>query len=77
MAPFDDIAYLQQGTGRQQAAYHTLTTHGVLTALAPYDPILVGTIPINIDIESSDLDIICYCQDKQAFRSAVIKEASL
>lgn len=67
MTAFDDITYLQQGTDRQQAAHRTLTTHGILATLAAFDPILVGTIPLNIDIESSDLDIICYWQQKDVF----------
>jgi hypothetical protein len=67
MIAFEDISYLQQGTSRQRAAYHTLTAHGLLSALESYDPILVGTIPINIDIETSDLDIICYWQQKLLF----------
>ena len=41
-----------------------LTQNEILTKLHQFDPILVGTIPINIDIETSDLDIICYCEDR-------------
>lgn len=44
----------------QQKAYQVITDHAILEKLAQYNPILVGTIPINIDIEESDLDIICY-----------------
>ncbi|GAB3944042.1 DUF4269 domain-containing protein [Spirosoma harenae] len=68
---FETIDYLIEGTPRQREAYTTLTKHAVLAKLEPFTPILVGTIPINIDIESSDLDIICYWADKQAFYSAV------
>lgn len=35
--------------------------------LSAYAPIFVGTIPINIDIESSDIDIICYVRNKKQF----------
>nr|WP_256471470.1 DUF4269 domain-containing protein [Tenacibaculum sp. XPcli2-G] len=31
----------------------------IFELLKNFNPILVGTIPINIDVESSDLDIIC------------------
>ena len=68
---FYDIAYLQQGTVRQQEAYHALTTLGILERLAKYNPVLVGTIPIAIDIESSDLDIICYAPDLARFEADV------
>lgn len=44
-----------------------LSQNKVLIHLAEFDPILVGTIPINIDIENSDLDIICYWKNKTDF----------
>lgn len=67
MINFLDISYLQLGNERQQRAYQVLTHNKVLEKLAPYCPILVGTIPINIDIENSDLDIICEVSDKNEF----------
>jgi hypothetical protein len=64
---FDNIEYLQRGNNRQQQAYFTLTNNQILTKLNRFDPILVGTIPINIDIENSDLDIICCFVDRHDF----------
>lgn len=58
---------MKTGNERQQLAYQTLIVHRVLEKLAEYSPILTGTIPINIDIENSDLDIICYWEDKREF----------
>ncbi len=67
MINFFDISYLQSGKEKQQKAYQVLTEHQILEKLAAFTPVLAGTIPINIDIESSDLDIICHVQDKAAF----------
>ena len=67
MINFKDISYLKTGNPKQQAAFHILTKHQILENLAEFDPILVGTIPINIDIENSDLDIVCYWQNKSVF----------
>ena len=39
----------------------------IMERLAGYDPLLAGTIPIGIDIEGSDLDILCYYEDKASF----------
>lgn len=64
---FLDIHYLQSGNEKQKRAYSVLMNHRVLEILAGFDPILVGTIPINIDIETSDLDIICCYSDKEEF----------
>ncbi len=69
---FDSIAYLQSGNSRQQEAYSTLMNHQILTKLEDFDPILVGTIPIAIDIENSDLDIICCFADKQVFQKSIV-----
>ncbi|WPO76855.1 DUF4269 domain-containing protein [Flavobacterium sp. KACC 22761] len=67
MIDFKNIEYLKSGTKRQTEAYETLTKNKVLEVLAEFDPILVGTIPINIDIGNSDLDIVCYWQNKNHF----------
>lgn len=67
MVNFLDINYLKSGNEKQQKAYQILVNNQVLEKLANFTPILVGTIPINIDIESSDLDIICYVPDQEIF----------
>ncbi|WP_276379901.1 DUF4269 domain-containing protein [Flavobacterium sp. H4147] len=67
MIHFDTIGYLKNGNPRQIKAYKTLTQNKILENLSEFDPILAGTIPINIDIENSDLDIICYWQNKTHF----------
>ncbi|MFW0715759.1 DUF4269 domain-containing protein [Pedobacter sp. N23S346] len=67
MMNFLDITYLKSGTEKQQKAYQILTTNSILEKLNSYTPILVGTIPINIDVETSDLDIVCNVQDKEEF----------
>ncbi|WP_343533531.1 DUF4269 domain-containing protein [Pedobacter sp.] len=64
---FLTISYLSEGNERQQSAYQTLVTHQILEKLEAYAPILTGTIPILIDIENSDLDIICHWKDQQEF----------
>ncbi|GLB48753.1 DUF4269 domain-containing protein [Neptunitalea lumnitzerae] len=55
---FTNISYLEKGNQQQQNLYRLLTTHNVLSVLAPYQPLVVGTIPIGIDVEGSDADII-------------------
>jgi len=64
---FLKIDYLKDGNERQKLAFDTLVNHQIMEKLTAYHPILTGTIPINIDIESSDLDIICYWQDRISF----------
>jgi len=68
MTDFSNIEYLKSGNQQQQKAYKILTQNRILSKLAEFDPILIGTIPINIDIENSDLDIICYWKNKIDFK---------
>ncbi|MEJ8757136.1 DUF4269 domain-containing protein [Pontibacter sp. H259] len=65
---FTTIEYLKRGTPRQQDAYYVLTQYSIMEFLQPYSPILAGTIPIDIDIENSDLDIICYWEHADQFK---------
>ncbi len=67
MTDFTNIEYLKTGNEKQIRAYEILTKYKVLSNIAEFEPILVGTIPINIDIENSDLDIICYWKNKTDF----------
>ncbi|WP_207533237.1 DUF4269 domain-containing protein [Desertivirga arenae] len=69
---FENIDYLQFGTARQRKADSVLVNNNVFSKLKRFDPILAGTIPINIDIENSDLDIICYFLDKQEFQETIV-----
>lgn len=71
-ATFDNIQYLKTGTPRQQQAHQVLTETGVLEKLGDYTPLLAGTIPLAIDIETSDLDILCCWSHKHRFIDSLI-----
>ncbi|MGX5686911.1 DUF4269 domain-containing protein [Chryseobacterium cucumeris] len=58
MPDFTKIDYLRNGNERQKKAYELLTKHRFFEKLKKYSPILAGTVPIEIDIAGSDLDII-------------------
>ncbi|GGF26196.1 DUF4269 domain-containing protein [Hymenobacter cavernae] len=69
MFPFQHVEYLQHGTAVQQSAYHILLNSNLLHVLRPYQPLLVGTVPIGLQLPGSDLDIICEVHDLGAFES--------
>ena len=54
-----DLRYLRNGSPRQRAAYQAIENVGVLERLAPFTPVLAGTIPLELDLPASDLDILC------------------
>jgi hypothetical protein len=64
---FTNINYLKSGTHRQQKAHSALVELGIFEDLKRFNPILTGTIPLDIDLPESDLDIICECQDHLEF----------
>jgi hypothetical protein len=64
---FDDISYLKSGTPRQRKAYKVLHQNRILEKLYPFRPVLAGTIPVNIDIATSDLDILCHLENKEDY----------
>jgi len=59
MIDFTQIDYLENGNERQKRAFEVLTKYKIFEKLSKYSPLLAGTIPIEIDIAGSDLDIIC------------------
>ena len=73
MINFKDISYLNEGNTKQKKTYITLTDLKIFEILRPFTPVLTGTIPIEIDIDNSDLDIICFCKDLNEFKKFLIK----
>ncbi len=70
---FLNINYLKTGSKRQQQAHKELIDLEIMEKLAIYKPLLAGTIPIGIDIPTSDLDIICTCKNHFKFSTELIQ----
>jgi hypothetical protein len=70
---WDDISYLKLGNERQKNAYSVLNKLKILKILRKYNPTLVGTIPLEIDISESDLDMICEVYNFEEFEELVTK----
>ncbi|WP_346888170.1 DUF4269 domain-containing protein [Clostridium sp. UBA1056] len=68
---FKNYNYLKEGNEKQQKAYEVLKKLDIFNTLKDFSPILVGTIPINIDIGSSDLDIICEVYNFKLFQEII------
>ena len=74
MVNFFKLDYLQNGNERQRLAFQELTTNlNIMEILQPYEPLLAGSIPIAIDVDKSDLDIICQVQDFDEFEQLVVR----
>ncbi|WP_219223442.1 DUF4269 domain-containing protein [Pedobacter antarcticus] len=73
---FEDIRYLNSGNSRQKSAFATLQSYAILETLKAFDPLLVGTVPIGIDVDGSDLDIICNSGRAEGFQEILIENFS-
>lgn len=68
------IDYLMEGNPRQQEVYRALCRLGVMEVLGPYQPVLVGTVPLDVDIPGSDLDVVCHVeQERREVFEALLK----
>ncbi len=68
---FKTVEYLKKGNERQRKCYDLLESIRIFEVLRAYAPVLTGTIPIEIDLPESDLDIICETHDFTEFREIV------
>ncbi len=67
MPDFLTLEYLQSGNSRQRLAYKELRELGIFAALREFQPLLAGTVPLDVDLPESDLDILCCCGSHTAF----------
>lgn len=66
-----DLSYLAGGNDRQRAALAVIESLGLWRDLAAFTPALAGTVPLGVDIEGSDLDVICRADDLGEFTERV------
>ncbi len=62
---------MKTGNQTQSDVYRLLNKYKLLQILRDYTPILVGTVPIGINIQTSDLDIICEVKNFVVFEIQV------
>lgn len=67
MLNWENISYLKYGNKVQKQAHTCLLALRIFDQLSDYNPVLVGTIPICINLKNSDLDIICEIKDDIEF----------
>lgn len=71
MIDFFSLAYLKTGTPKQQEVYQVISSHCILEFLHGFTPVVIGTFPLDIAIETSDIDIACCFESIELFREVV------
>ncbi|SFF58066.1 protein of unknown function [Halobacillus alkaliphilus] len=64
---FDLFEGMKRGNKKQRDAYTTIKELCIFDELSIYNPMLCGTIPIGIDLDNSDLDIVMDVKDLRLF----------
>jgi len=68
MKDFTNLTYLQSGNPKQKTVYQLIQELKICNILSDFNPLIVGTIPIDIDLPDSDVDIICEVSSLQKFK---------
>ncbi|WP_126971708.1 DUF4269 domain-containing protein [Gynurincola endophyticus] len=76
MMNFADINYLKKGNELQKQLYDVLVSYHIMDRLSDYQPVITGTIPIEINIATSDVDIILYATELKCLQDKLITHFS-
>jgi hypothetical protein len=68
---FQTIEYLKTGNDKQKKAYNAIQYLNIMNDLHEFTPILCGTIPLRVDTENSDLDIIMEVNNFAGFEERI------
>jgi hypothetical protein len=60
----------------RQSYEEALAECGVLSVLAPFDPRVVGTPPLGLDVPDSDIDVVCFAPDAHTFTDTMWRNFS-
>ena len=71
VAAFHGLEKLQQASEVGANAALALQHADILGLLAEFDPVIAGTLPIAINTEQSDIDILCHAVDLSRFNDCV------
>lgn len=68
---FTSLSYLQSVSTKQRIVFEIIHKLEIMNDLESYNPVLCGTIPIEVDTTSFDLDIVMEVHDFDAFERTI------
>jgi hypothetical protein len=63
-----DMDGLRNGSPTQQRAHAALRSFGLPDLLAPFNPTLTGTVPLDLGLPGSELELLCEVRDLEGFQ---------
>jgi hypothetical protein len=73
---FRDLTYLRKGSAIQLQGLRAIEASGILETLREFNPVLAGTLPLDLFVDGSDLDILCQAADLSAFHTFATRQLS-
>lgn len=67
MSELIDFVQLKLGNSLQRKIFQVLSDDKILDKISLYDPLLVGSIPLELDTKESDVDLICCFTDQNSY----------
>lgn len=67
MVNFFNLSYLAAGSAIQKKGLAAIQHLRVMEILRDHDPVLAGTLPLDLFVDGSDLDVLCFANDLIAF----------
>ncbi|WP_010095541.1 DUF4269 domain-containing protein [Ornithinibacillus scapharcae] len=67
----DSMKMLRNGNDKQLAAFRAIQDLNILVELNKYSPVICGTIPLGVDTDESDIDVIMEVHDLQTFMGEI------
>jgi hypothetical protein len=56
---FFDLDYLAKGSSIQRRGFQAIQDLGIMNSMKEYTPVVVGTLPLDLFTDKSDIDILC------------------
>jgi len=68
---FFDLNYLSNGSSTQRKGFQAIRDLGIMDSMKEYTPVVVGTLPLDLFTDKSDIDILCCYRSAEDYAEKV------
>lgn len=62
---------LARGTERQRRAFEAIESSALIESLKNHSPVLIGAIPLDVDVDTSPIEVVCSSENLEAFAQSL------